>query len=135
MLAIFGTKYEKKKLETIDSFISLIFYIKGQIDCFSMPISKIMENAVSSGITDRQTFGELINENRIYLDRESESLLYRFISELGGTYKEEQIKRCDYYASLLSEKRSKEAYELPMKTRLCSALWLCASFGVAIILW
>ena len=41
-MALSYSRFQTKKLNTIDGFISLLFYIKGQIDCFARPRSDIL---------------------------------------------------------------------------------------------
>ena len=39
------TRFERRRLRVLDGYISLIYYIKGQIDCYAMPLSDIMASA------------------------------------------------------------------------------------------
>ena len=39
------TRFERRRLRVLDGYISLIYYIKGQIDCYAMPLSDILARA------------------------------------------------------------------------------------------
>ena len=135
-------RFERKRLIVLDAYISLLFYIKGQIDCYSMPLSDILLGADSSLIEACGYRGdvplslqEMLPHSKIYLESESLRLLMQFSDEFGSTYKGEQLRRCDYYIDSLLERRRVLLEEIPSKSRVGSAIWMCASFALMIILW
>ncbi len=145
------TRVERRRMGVLDSYISLLFYIKGQIGCFAMPIEDILANtdpallAGCLGYARRTreeiypftvpTLPELIRDSRVYLEPESERLLTAFSSELGHTYREEQVARCDHYIEALAEERRRLAEVVPGRVRMNSVLCLCCVLGVAVLLW
>ena len=140
-LAAAYCRFEKKKLNVLDGFISLLFYIKGQIDCYSLPPDKIL-SSVSEDILQScncrekpDSIEQMIKNSKIYLEDESMRLLNAFSAEFGSTYREEQLKRCDYYIQALSEQRRRLSDDLPAKSKIGSALCICSSLGIMIILW
>ena len=40
--AFVSVQYEKKRLTVVDGWIDLILYIRGQIDCYLMPLDDIL---------------------------------------------------------------------------------------------
>ena len=135
-------RFQKKRLSVLDSYISLLFFIKGQIDCYLRPISEILSMAdtriiegcgYKGGIPSSLT--EMLPYSRIYLEDESRRLLYNFSEEFGSTYKDEQLKRCDYYIESLLVERGVLCNEIPSRNKVGSALWMCASFALMIMLW
>lgn len=135
-------RFEKKKLSVLDSYISLLFYIKGQIDCYSKPISDILKSADREIIegcgcrfSDSMNLDDMLEEGKIYLERESMRLLSCFSKEFGSTYKDEQLRRCDYYIEALLEERRGLSDDIPSRNKVGSAIWMCASFGLMIVLW
>ena len=137
-LAAAYCRFEKKKLNVLDGFISLLFYIKGQIDCYSLPLDKIL-SSVSEDILQScncrekpDSIEQMIKNSKIYLEDESMRLLNAFSAEFGSTYK---LKRCDYYIQALSEQRRRLSDDLPAKSKIGSALCICSSLGIMIILW
>lgn len=139
-ISIYVSKFQKAKLTVLDSFISLVFYIKGQVDCYSRPISEILYSAPreildNCGVTENMELCEMVEKNRIYLSDEGFRLLFCFASEFGSTYREEQMKRCDYYIEALSEERRIISEDIPKKSRIYSTLAICSSLCLLIMLW
>lgn len=140
-LAVAVCRFERKKLNVLDGFIALLFYIKGQIDCYSLPIKDILESVPKDILnacmcTARpESIGQIIKGCKIYLEDESLRFLNSFCAEFGGIYREEQLKRCEYYIQSLCELRRKLADEIPTRRKVGSALWVCSSLGLMIILW
>ena len=138
--SVYISKFQKNKLVVLDSFISLIFYIKGQVDCYSKPIGEIISESPAEIIKNCDPSGcmnlcDMVERNRIYLSPESFRLLYCFASEFGSTYREEQMKRCDYYIEALTEERRILSTELPNRKKVYSTLIICSSLCLLIMLW
>lgn len=131
-LAFSICRFERKRLSVLDLFISLLFYIKGQIDCFGLPLCDIMKK---SGLSSYEDFGEMLESNKIYLDDESYRLLENFYSEFGSVYRDEQLRRCDYYICALDERRKLIFSDLPSRTRIGGVLCICSVIGILILLW
>ncbi len=133
--------YERKRLSVLNGWLDLIFYIRTQIDCYLTPIDQIFDQAPSvllqacMGDRHAKNPAELLRRSKPYLDRESAELLEAFTREIGCCYREEQVKRCDYYLSALRLQRDKQTTELPARLRSRSALCVCCAFGLAILLW
>ncbi len=151
-LSVFFNRMERKRLLVLDGYISLIRYIKGQIDCYAMPMSDIMATAdptlldtcagrgrqyapAPSDMTVWRSLPDMIQESRLYLEPESERLLQMFAAELGHTYRAEQVMRCEHYIQALGEERRKLADTAPLRVRMNSALCFCCALGVAVLLW
>ena len=130
-------RFQRKKLFVLDAFISLLLFIKGQIDCFSLPLCDILSRSPDalSELGAGESFSHIVEQNKIYLDRECYRLLCSFESEFGGLYKEEQLRRCDYYVSLLTEQRRVIFEDWQSRARVAGALCICSVIGILIILW
>ena len=141
VMAISYSRFQTKKLNTIDGFMSLLFYIKGQIDCFARPRSEILSTLPAEVFCacncprGAETLEELVEASRIYLDDEPLRLVASFAAEFGSTFRDEQLRRCDYYISALSEERRRVFSEVQSKSRAGSALWICACVGIIILIW
>ena len=77
----------------------------------------------------------MLTHSRIYLDRESYRLLQRFFLEFGSLYRDEQLRRCDYYIEALGEQRRILFDDLPARAKIGGALCICSVIGLLIILW
>lgn len=126
-------RYERRRLRVLDRWIDMIRYIRVQIDCYLTPLHEILAK-FSPGTSDID-LSSLLDSSRIYLDTDSIRLLESFIREIGGSYREEQLRNCDYCLGELRHKREKVSAELPMRQRLTVTLCACLSIGTAILLW
>lgn len=137
--AISVCRFEQKKLKVMDGAIALLFYIKGQVDCYNLPLCDILASRPSElfpyageGCTD---LGVMLSQSRIYLGSEPYRLLWQFYNEFGSTYRDEQLRRCDYYIDALTEQRRALSLDLPARSKIGSVLCICTAIGLAIILW
>lgn len=136
-----AVRFEKKRLSVLDGWIDLIFYIRTQIDCYLMPLDEILATADKTLLQfaeDRSyqhTLASLFGATSPYLNTEGQRILRGMIREMGGSYREEQVKRCDFYLVSLRALREKLAAELPARLKLCTTLSLCTAVGTAILLW
>ena len=141
IMAISYSRFQERKLTTIDGFMSLLFYIKGQIDCFARPRSDILSSLPGEVFCacnckeGAETLEEMVDASRIYLDDEPLRLLSSFASEFGSTFRAEQLRRCDYYISALGEERRRVFASVKSKSRVGGALWICACIGIIILIW
>lgn len=147
-LAVHFIRYEKKRLRAVDGYISLLFYIKGQIDCYAKPISDILRNVSPTLIAEclgkaendnclesYDEFPSLIEDSGQLLLPECKRLLNTFSAELGGVYREEQLKRCDYYIDALTREREKISEAMPTRMRVNSVLSISSALIIAVLLW
>lgn len=139
-------RFERRRLRVLDGYISLIYYIKGQIDCYALPIMDILQRADPSLIAaclglEGDTLPSvtplplMVEESRLYLEPESERLLSTFTGELGSTQRSEQVARCDYYIEALTEERKRLRDTLPARLRVTGVLCMCCATLAAILLW
>lgn len=152
-VSLYVNRFERRRLEVLDGYISLIGYIKGQIDCYAMPLADILARADPALIAaclgveyrsqppayrmwDRgDPLSTLLRESRLYLEPECERLLITFTGELGTTYRAEQVARCAYYVEALTRERNKLAEHLPARLRTCGTLCMCCAVAAAVLLW
>ena len=135
-------EFEKQKAEQLDSYIKLIAYIKNMIQCYMMPIDKIIASCPNDliwgcGLTDKtnvKTLDELISESDILLHEDIIDKLYSFSQEFGTSYLNEQIKSCDKYLDELCRIHKSE-HEKRIKDRKISfAICISISLSLVIIL-
>ena len=141
MMAVSYRRFQLRKLDTVDGFISLLFYIKGQIECFSRPRSEILLTlppeifCACNCPLGAETLEELVESSRIYLDDEPERLVSAFCAEFGSTFRDEQLRRCDHYIAALGDQRRILSADVESKSRAGSALWVCAGLCAIILFW
>lgn len=141
IMSISYRRFQLRKLTTVDGFISLLFYIKGQVDCFSRPRSDILATLPAEVFCacncphGAETLEELVEASRIYLDDETLRLVSSFVSEFGSTFKDEQLRRCDHYIGALGEERRRVFASVNTRGRAFGSIWIFACLGLVILLW
>ena len=153
-LSMSFNRFERRRLRVLDGYISLIYYIKGQIDCYAMPLADILNRAdpalvadclgidggaypssIAGGYGEPCALPALVQGSRPYLPPECERLLTTFTGELGISYRAEQVARCDYYVQALTRERQKLADAMPARLRTAATLSLCAAVAAVVLLW
>ncbi len=149
------SRFERRRLRVLDGYISLIFYIKGQIDCYAMPVAEIlaradpavlaaclgMDEGESASLpplvraTPESPLPVLVRESRLYLEPECDRLISTFACELGQTFRADQVARCDHYITALTEERRRLADIIPARIRVSSTLCIACALAMAILLW
>ena len=138
--AILGARRERRKLAILDGWIDLISYIQNQIDCYLTPLDEIIRDAESMTLShakkgDQTSLSSLFQSTEWGLGEEEKRLVAAFVREIGNGYREDQIRKCNYYLENLRSLRGVRAAELPPRIRVMLALSLCSSLGAAILLW
>lgn len=140
-VSIAAARYERCRLQVYDGLISLIFHIKGRIDCYAMPIEEIMRTMDKSILADCRCPGEigsiegLLPHVRPYVMPQTLRVLRAFGQGLGTGFRDEQIKRCDYYIELLQNTRMQLEAELPARAKTNGMIWILCAVGAVILLW
>ncbi len=149
-------RFERRRLSVLDGYLSLIYYIKGQIECYALPIRDILARADPAVVaeclgldpgtemttliptllaSEAPPLSHLVEDSRLYLEPETERLLATFSGELGHTFRADQVLRCEHYITALGEERRRLADSLPTRLRVSTTLSLCCAVGAAILLW
>ncbi len=149
------SRFEKKRLQVLDGYLALLYYMKGQIECYALPVRDILARADPSLVSDclglprtadasslipalllsEAPFSRLVEESRLYLVPEAERLLLTFSGELGHTFRADQVLRCDHYMTVLGEERRHLAEALPTRLRVLTTLAVSVAIGASILLW
>lgn len=130
--------YESKKIRQIDSFIALIRYIRNQIDCYSIPMDKILSDCSSDifdnigGKPEELGFQKILDREEIIVDGEGRRILVEFGESLGKNYRDRQVKLCDSAVSSLEAVRHNEVKNYNGKKKTINVL--CFAIGGIIIL-
>ena len=130
-----------KEENRIEKYITLLRYIRSQIDCFALPICDILGRADRelllscgwSGDTPPRSLEEMLGEASLE-DNASQSVLLEFCRDFGKSYLDEQVRRCDHYISFLEERREAINKDLPRKKKLNSTLCISGALAVIILL-
>lgn len=130
---------ESRALSQADCYISLLRYIRIQVECFAMPMGDIIRGCDRELLTGcgfrgdipPLTLDELIGRCEI-VDGEIRETVKEFADSFGKGYRDEQLRECDYYIELLCERRRRIADELPKRKKLNTTL--CVSWALALVI-
>ncbi|MBQ8432213.1 MAG: hypothetical protein IJX28_04950 [Clostridia bacterium] len=130
----------KHRLAVLDAWIALLLFIRNQIDCYLRPLEEILSHPHAPSLPygsrpAAPTLAAWIDASLPDLEPEAQRLLKALAEELGGSYRTEQLRRCDYYLSALQGLRAKQAEGLSARARATTALCICSALGVAVLLW
>lgn len=135
---VFFAAFERRRLAQAEGFLALLQTIRLHIDCFSMPVGRILRGCdrgvlLACGVTAPPVdFAALLKETRLYLSEEICRLLAELATRLGAGYREEQLRCCEYYIARLAPYCDRLRAELPKRERM--ALFLPPALSVALIL-
>lgn len=138
LVGAFLAAFERRRVTQAEGFLALLRLIRLQIDCFSMPVSRILAECdrrtlVACGVdVPPRDMKALLASAKLYQPEEICRLLDDFAARLGGGYREEQLRSCDYYLARLGPYCDKLRAELQGRERL--ALILPPALSVALIL-
>ena len=124
----------------IDAYISLLRYIRTQIDCYALPIGEIFEKCDWSllslcGWERKDTpseFKELFFHSNIR-DKMTRDIISEFSADFGRNYRDEELKRCEGCIAALEAERVRLATEMPNRKKLNLTLCLSASLALIIL--
>ncbi len=128
-----------ERLSRLDALLSLLRFIRAQIDCFCLPVEEIFgrvddELLSACGVVSRpRNFDELISGLEPTPDEQVMKLLRSFSLSLGASYREEQLKSSDYHISSLTAIRDKLASEIGKRKKLNTTLCLSAAAAIVIL--
>lgn len=136
-------RYENMKIKQINSYISLIEYIKNQIECFLLPIDAIIRSCnkelikncgIDTEYRNATKLDDLIESARFYCGEECIELIRQFANDFGQGYMAEQLRLCDYYRGELIKERDKLKEKGIKERKLRLAICVSASFSLILLL-
>ena len=131
--------YERRRCRQAEGFLALVWHIRLQIDCFSAPVGRILKGCDGKILTDcgveseaLPDFFALLQGTRLYLPEEMSRLLWEFGGRLGGSYREDQLRCCDYFLERLTPWCDRLRAELPKREKMM--LLLPMAFAAMLVL-
>lgn len=137
-ISYYFSSTERKRMAKVRGVSSLVRYIKDKVDCYSMPIDKILLSCredilfnlgVEKNVSD---LSELCKELEAMCDRESEKILKSLARDFGKGYREHQMKMCDVAVSALEKHLEILENAYPMRKR--RIITVCFSLGGMILI-
>ncbi len=129
----------KNGLSQTEAFISFLRFLRSEIECFSMPVPRALarcprEILAECGCEDADTDLRGFLQRCAVFDGATVELMNRFCDDVGKGYRDEQLALCDYYISLLDERRRELFAALPARKKRNSALCLAGALALVIVL-
>lgn len=129
----------RRGLTGTEGLISLIRYLRSEIECFSMPLPRalarcprqILEACGYSGASAPESIRQILP---YVSDSVTRAQMSRFCDEIGKGYLDEQLSLCDYYIEVLEERRRELATQLPPRRKVNSVLCLSGALAIVILL-
>ena len=133
--------FERRRCRQAEGFVSLLRHIRLQIDCFSIPVAQILAACDKRIMTDCGTeartlpdFNALLYGTRLYVPEEMCRLLADCGAQLGSSYREEQLRCCDYFLERLIPCCDRLRTELPKRERMALILPMAISAMLVLLL-
>ena len=121
--------FERRKCRQAQGFVALLRYVRLQVECFSLPVARILEHCDGRILMDCGAevgslgdLSALLTDTRLYLPEEFCRLLADFGGQFGGCYRAEQLRCCDYYLERMIPLCDRMRGELPKRERMALIL-------------
>lgn len=138
---VFFAAFERRKCRQAEGFVALLRHIRLQIECFSLPIGKVLEHCDGQILMDcgvetatLTDLTALLSGTRLYLPEEICRMLSDFAAQLGGSYRAEQLRCCDYYLERLVPLCDRLRGELPKRERVALILPMAVAAIIVLML-
>lgn len=139
-VGVTGLRYERRRYLQAEGFLTLLRTVRLDIDCFSMPVDRILRQCEPKLLSDCGAPGPapdmetLLRGARLCLPAEFCRLLWDFAARLGGSYREEQLRCCDYYLARLTPLCDRMRAELPKREKTALLLPVAMAALLALML-
>ncbi len=134
------SRFEEKRYRQACGFFALIERVRMQIECFATPTEQILaalepDTRAACGLPDKKgDLGTLLAETVLLVPSAIAELMGAFATDLGGSYREEQLRCCEYYLSRLGPLCEALRTELPARRKLSWLLPLTLAASLVLML-
>lgn len=133
--------YERRRCRQAEGFLALLRHIRLQIECFSLPVKRILSGCDGKLLADcgvesesLSDFHTLLRETRLYVPEEFCRLLWDFGERLGASYREDQLRCCDYFTERLIPWCDRLRTELPRREKMMLLLPIALAAMLVLLL-
>ena len=138
--AYFLNSDARDRVRRIDALIALVRYFKTEIECFALPIPKLLERCprellLRCGYCHSGTpicMSELF-EGTVFSDGSTRESMESLCLGLGRGYREEQLALCGSCIQALEERRRQLSSSLAARIKMNSALCLGGALAAVIL--
>ena len=141
LLAAHLNRRAECRLRQVEGWISLLRFVKAQVECFSLPMSEILlrcdrgllQTCGYSADIAPKSFSAMIEASG-FVDGECARVVRAFAEEFGKGYREEEMRGCDYYLAQLEVHKEALAKKLPAQKKMNATLSVCAALALVLLL-
>ena len=140
MGAYFLNSDARERVRRIDALIALVRYFKTEIECFALPIPKILERCprellLRCGYCRGDTPSDMseLLEGTVFSDGRAQESIESLCLGLGRGYREEQLALCGSCIQTLEERRQQLSSSLAARIKMNSALCLGGALAAVIL--
>ncbi len=134
-------KRDAEHIRQLEALCGLIRYVRERIEYFSQPVgemfrdfrSEVLEKCGFCGILKKYGLSAALFENRLLIDDAEAKLMTDFAHALGGSFRDEEIKMCNFYLTGLESCLTLRRKSFSEKSTLTRTLPLIIA-AVAVIL-
>ncbi len=131
----------ENRLGETEGWIALLRFVKGQVECFSLPMGDILARCDAGLLRDcgygatlaPKSFSGMI-EASSFCDRDCERIARAFAEDFGRGYREEEARGCDYYLAQLESHKEMLSKKLPAQKKMNATLSICAALALVLLL-
>ena len=133
-------KIDKDRISRLEALIEFLTFIRREIDYFCVPVKEIFLRAdprilSACGCNENvYDFNSFLNSLTPTPDEEIISVLTSFSRELGGSYREEQLKNCDLHIATLVKIKDKAYADAKKNKKLYTVLCFSAAAAIVILI-
>lgn len=143
-LGFLFSRVQNERQARLECFLQLFRFIETEISCYQTPLADIYARFEGEAL-DKCGFLSCLREKgmaealvlcraSLTLSDEEYALLADFAGELGKSYRDEQLRGCEYYRRLLEKYCDEGRRALPARLKLCRSLSLSGGLLAVIIL-
>ncbi len=137
------SRVQRGRQKRLESFLSLIRFIENEVSCYMTPLDEIYRRFENKELEECGFLPALREKgmkaalaecsSSLCFSEEEERLLTEFASELGKSYREEQLRFCEYCRRMLESYVSGGREDLPKRLRLCRCLVMTGSALIVLL--
>lgn len=130
---------QKSRLKNLEYLIGLVRYIRTQIDCFMLPVDKIIsdytsdDNSQIASELKKSSFPKSAENLKNILGIEEYEVILNLSKSLGRGYRDEQLKLCEICIDSLDSIHEKHKADMQSKIKTYRAFCLLGSVMIIIL--
>jgi stage III sporulation protein AB len=138
------SRMQNGRQKRLECFLQLIRFIESEISCYQTPLDDIyrrfdgdaLEKCGFTAVLRQKGMAAALAECRAALcfSDEEYRLLVDFSGELGKSYREEQLRGCEYYRRMLDSYCNEGRQALPARLKLCRSLTVTGGLLLVVLL-